>query len=105
MLEGIELFAGRSVTLERRDALPHMRVTDLSTGRAHEIPFPEPTYSAFPDANREWNATKFRYSYQSLVTPRSVFDHDMQTGEGKLLKQTEVSGGSDPIRDTSERDA
>jgi oligopeptidase B len=103
MLEGIELFAGHSVLLERRDGLPRLRVTDLMTGQSHEIPFPEPTYSAFPDANREWNATMFRYSYQSLVTPRSIFDHDMRTGEAKLMKQTEVPGGFDPSRYTSER--
>lgn len=103
MLEGIELFAGHSVLLERQGGLPRMRVTDLATGSAHEIRFPEPAYSAAPDANREWNATTFRYSYQSLVTPRSIFDHDMRTGEDRLLKRTEVPGGFDPGRYASER--
>ena len=34
-----------------------------------------------------------RYNYQSLVTPSSVFDYDMNTHKASLLKETEVPGG------------
>jgi oligopeptidase B len=44
-----------------------------------------------------------RYSYQSLVTPGSVFDYDMNTRKATLLKQTEVPGGFDKGNYKSER--
>ncbi len=47
--------------------------------------------------------SKYRYAYQSLVTPASVFEYDVATGESKLLKQLEVPGGFDRERYASER--
>jgi oligopeptidase B len=103
MLEGVELFARHYVLLEREAGLPRFRVTDLGSGASREIPFPEPTYSASPSHNVEWDAPAFRYSYQSLVTPASVYDCDLATGESTLLKRTEVPGGFDPASYASER--
>jgi oligopeptidase B len=54
--------------------------------------FDEPTYAALPRDNHEYAATSFRYAYQSLVTPPSVFDLDLITGKSTLVKQTEVQG-------------
>ena len=44
-----------------------------------------------------------RYAYQSLVTPSSVFDYDMNTRKATLMKQTEVPGGFDKANYKSER--
>jgi oligopeptidase B len=103
MLEGVEVFANHLVLLEREDGLPRFRVSDLRTGEAHRIEFPEPAYSAFPSANPEFETSLFRYNYQSLVTPSSIFDYDMDRRASKLLKQTEVLGGFDPAQYRSER--
>jgi oligopeptidase B len=103
MLEGMSFFKDHSVLYEREAGLPHGRVTDLRTGVSHRIAFPEPVYSAFPTGNAEFDTTTFRYSYQSLVTPSSVFDYDMNTRERKLLKQVEVLGGYDATVYQSER--
>jgi oligopeptidase B len=74
-----------------------------STGEWHRIDFPEPVYAVFPAQNREFQTNVFRFRYQSLVTPESVFDYDMDKKERKLLKRTEVLGGYDPARYASER--
>ncbi|MDQ3697486.1 MAG: S9 family peptidase [Gemmatimonadota bacterium] len=103
MLEGIDFFKDHYVAYERRNGLPEMTVTDLRNRAAHEIAFPEPVYSAFPSANREWDTKVLRYSYQSLVTPSSVFEYDMDTRAATLLKQTEVLGGYDKTLYASER--
>lgn len=92
MLEGLELFRDHRVLLERQDGLPRFHVTDLRTGESHDVAFPEPAYTAFPENNPEFDTTAFRYGYQSLVTPNSVFDYDLERRESKLLKQTEVPG-------------
>jgi len=102
-LEGFDLFKNHAVFVEREDALIRFVVRDFRTQKSNEIRFPEPVYSAFPSNNPEYNTTMFRYSYQSFVTPSSVFDYDMETGKSTLLKQTQVLGGYDPQQYASER--
>jgi oligopeptidase B len=103
MLEGAEFFRGHSVLLERERGLQRLRVTDLGTGAAHAIDFPEPAYAAFPSYNPEFDTHVFRYSYQSLVTPASVFDYDMDARTSILLKEQPVLGGYDRGQYVSER--
>jgi oligopeptidase B len=103
MLEGLEVFRDHYVLLERAEGLPRMRVTSLRGGGSHDIAFPEPAYSAFPGANAEFDTHVFRYTYESLVTPHSVFDYDMETRTSTLLKEQPVLGGYDRGRYHSER--
>jgi oligopeptidase B len=103
MLEGAEFFRDHSVLLEREGGLPTMRVSNLGRGDSHRIEFPEPAYSAFPGANPEFDTTVFRYTYQSLVTPSSVFDYDMEARTSTLLKEQPVLGGYDRTQYVSER--
>jgi protease II len=70
---------------------------------AGEIAFPEPAYSAHPHINRIFETTTFRYAYQSLVTPSSVYEYDVATGASTLLKQLEIPGGFDRTLYASER--
>jgi len=97
MLEDVDLFASFFVACEREDGLPRLRLWtfagDDRTVPSTEIRFPEPVYSAFPHINREFGTTRFRYSYQSLVTPSSVFEYDVAADNSELLKQVEVPGG------------
>src|SRR5262249_53878756 len=95
MLEGLDLFRGHAVVFERGHELPEIRVTDLATGDAHRLAFPEATYSAYPEANLEFDTTRFRYGYESLVTPRSVYEYDLTRRATALLKRNEVRGGYD----------
>ncbi len=53
--------------------------------------------------NREFVTDKFRYGYQSLVSPTSVYEYDVQTSQSTLLKELEVPGGFDRSRYRSER--
>ena len=100
MLEEVDLFAAFFVACEREmgySTCGCARFAGFGAGndRRREIAFPEPVYSAHPHINRIFDTTKYRYSYQSLVTPSSVYDYDVATGESTLLKQQEVPGGFD----------
>ncbi|MDR3436307.1 MAG: hypothetical protein P4L94_06750, partial [Telmatospirillum sp.] len=108
MLEEIDLFAGLFVACEREDGLPRLRLWsfDGDTSEAAmtgEIAFPEPTYSAHPHINRIFETTTYRYGYQSLVTPSSVYEYDVRSGASTLLKQLEIPGGFVRTLDASER--
>jgi len=103
MLEDVDVFARHYVLREREDGLERLRVVALADGASHHVEFPEPTYDIDQEANAEFDAGAFRFRYQSLVTPPSVYDHDMTTRALALLKRTEVLGGYDPGRYRSER--
>jgi len=103
MLEDVEVFARHYVTQERQDGLVRLRVTGLGDGAVHHIQFPEPAYDVASEANVEFATSAYRFRYQSLVTPPSVFDYDVVSHERTLLKQTEVLGGYDPAGYRTER--
>jgi oligopeptidase B len=103
MLEGTDFFKDHFVAYERRNALVELAVTDLRTNESHRVAFPEPVYTVFGSTNREWDTKLLRYSYQSFLTPSSVFDYDMDSRAATLLKQTEVLGGYDKTAYVTER--
>lgn len=103
MLEGLDCFADHYVLYERKDGLQQIKITDFKSSQSRYIEFPEPVYTAFASTNREWNTNLLRYSYQSLVTPSSVYDYEISTRKSILLKQNEVLGGYDATQYNSER--
>jgi oligopeptidase B len=103
LVENIELFRNFAVAVERSQALNRLRVFDFKSRKWSAIAFPEPLYSVFPGDTPEFTSTTYRYRYQSLVTPQSVFDYDTETGKSILRKQQEVPGGYDPSQYVSER--
>ncbi len=108
MLEDIDLFARFFVACEREDGLPRLRIWRFDgdgpeAAQTAEIGFPEPAYDTHPYVNRIFDTATFRYSYQSLVTPSSVFEYDIAAAESTLLKQLEIPGGFDRTLYASER--
>jgi oligopeptidase B len=89
-LLGVDAFADFIVVYFRRDGLTGLRVLRRDGSGEHEIAFPEPVYRVGPGANPEYQAGRFRLSYTSLVTPGSVYDCDMASGELTLLKRQPV---------------
>jgi oligopeptidase B len=113
-LEDFDLFQSFAVATRRKAGLPALEVlrfaTDSSFESPVEIAFPEPTYSAAAHVNRIFDTPFFRYSYQSLVAPPSVYEYNVgdptgavPVGQSRLLKQQEVPGGFDAARYASER--
>ena len=102
-VEGIDLFADHAVLSEWENGLQQLEVVNFKNGKRNRIAFPEPVYSAELANNHEFNTTVVRYAYDSMVTPPSVFDYDMNTGKSTLLKQTEIPGGFDRANYKAER--
>ena len=87
-LLGADAFADYTVVYFRRDGLTGLRI--LRKDGEQEVSFGEPVYQVGPGPNPEFQATRFRLSFTSLVTPGSVYDCDMATGELTLLKRQPV---------------
>ena len=107
MLEDIDLFQTFAAITTRENGLPRIRIARFAGDGAlvpgREIEFPEPVYSAHPGTNREFDTKRYRYGYQSLVTPSSVYELDIETHTSTLRKQLEVPGGFDRSLYASER--
>ena len=114
-LEDFDLFQCFAVATRRKLGLPTLEVLRFTRGQSRstppvEIAFPEPTYSAAAHVNRIFSTDVFRYSYQSLVSPPSVYEYNvaradsaLPIGQSKLLKQQQVPGGFNPAHYASER--
>ncbi|MGB9179366.1 MAG: S9 family peptidase [Pyrinomonadaceae bacterium] len=102
-LDDFDLFANHLILSEFEGGSQKLRIVDLRNNKAHTIEMPDPVYSVFGDNNPEFNTNVFRYRYQSLVTPSSIYDYDMDARQSTLRKRTEVPGGFDSANYTSER--
>ena len=103
LLEGCEPFLNFLVVTEKVQGLSRFRIQDTRTGTWKEVGFPETVYAAFPGGTPEYTSKSYRLSYQSMVTPQSIYDCEMATGKQTLLKQTKVLGGYDQTLYATER--
>jgi oligopeptidase B len=99
-LLGMAAFADFIVVYFRRDGLTGLRILHGDGSAERDIAFDEPIYRVGPGPNPEYDSSRFRLSYTSLVTPGSVYDCDMATGELTLLKRQPVlpSPSGEPYR-------
>jgi oligopeptidase B len=85
----MDAFADYLAVSFRRDGLTGLRII-RQDGTEYEVAFPEPIYTVSPGSNPEYSSSLLRLGYVSLVTPDSVYDCDMATGDLTLLKRQPV---------------
>jgi len=71
--------------------------------RIEPITFPEASYEAGLADNPEWAMDKLRVSYESMVSPASVYDYTVADQSLELLKVQEIPSGYDASLYTTER--
>ncbi|MGV4461850.1 S9 family peptidase [Ornithobacterium rhinotracheale] len=103
LLESVEEFKDFLVITERFNGLTRLVIQNRKTKEEKLVSFDDPTYVVYPSGNEEYNSQELRFVYNSMVTPPSVYDENMVTGERKLLKQQEVLGDFNKDLYTSER--
>ena len=103
LLESIEEFNRYLVITERFNGLTRLIIKNRETGQEKMLGFDEPAYVVYATGNVEYFTDNLRFGYISMVTPASVYEQNMLTGERKLLKQQEVLGDFDKNNYTSER--
>lgn len=94
LLEDIEIFNEYLVVEERSNGLNKLRIIKWADQTEYYLPFDSETYSVYTTSNVDFNTHLLRYSYQSLATPTSVIDYNMETGEKTILKEQSVLGGN-----------
>jgi oligopeptidase B len=94
-INAAEAFASHVLLHEWSEATPQLRLL-FDDGTERVLAFDEPVHSVEPGANAEFATSVVRFEYESLVTPASVYEEDVRTGERRLLKRTPVLDGFDP---------
>ena len=102
-IDSLAFFKGHLVVSERERGLNYLRILDMSSKKSHRIQTDEPDYAMSLGANPEFDTTTIRYSYQSMVTPATVYEYDLDTKARKLLKRQEVLAGYDPSQYEAKR--
>jgi oligopeptidase B len=103
LLEDVEVFRDWLVLSERKNGLIQLRVRNTAGDQDYYIDFREPAYLAYTGSNPDYGSRTLRFAYTSLVTPLSIYDHNMETKEKKLVRQEEIPGGYDASAYTTER--
>jgi len=107
-LEAVDAFASHLVLSYRESTLMRVAVARLAGAGADpgaaaaddalefdEIEVDEELFTLYASGNPEWKAPSLRLSLTSFVTPATVLDYDIATGDREVLKQQPVLGGFD----------
>ncbi|RZJ66651.1 MAG: S9 family peptidase [Flavobacterium sp.] len=93
LLEGIDIFKDYLVIEERSNGLNKIHIKPWSGEGAYYLPFEIETYTAYTTTNVDFDTNILRYGYQSMATPSSVIDFNMETKEKTVRKEQQVLGG------------
>lgn len=102
-LRGFELFKNYLAVEDESEGLTKIRLIKWSDQSESTIEFGEPAFVAGIDNNPEFDSKVIRYNYQSMTTPPSTYDYNIETREKTLLKQKEVLGGFNAANYQTER--
>ena len=92
MIYGIDAFKNHLVMSYRENGLRKLKVIEVDSKKEYDIPVDEEVYTITLGDNPEYDTDVIRYVYNSLVTPRTVYDFRISTGEKELKKRQEVPG-------------
>jgi oligopeptidase B len=95
-LTDVSLFKNFYVTEGRENGLDQVEIRDYATNTPQRLSFPEASYVAGLDDNPEYDVAKLRISYESMVSPETIFDLDLATDQRTVLKVQEIPSGYDP---------
>jgi oligopeptidase B len=103
-LTGFDLYKDFYVVEGRENGLDQIELRYYDDPeRTTPIMFPEASYTAGLSDNREYDVSKLRLAYQSMVTPSTVLDYHVGTGKLETLKTQEIPSGYDASLYTTER--
>lgn len=96
-LTNITAFTSYLAVEERVAGLDQVRLI-FPDGSERRVKFPEASYTASLETNAEPDAPELRIAYSSMVTPNTVFDYKVASGELVTRKVQAIPSGYDPSR-------
>ncbi|MBM1107391.1 S9 family peptidase [Aurantibacter crassamenti] len=94
LLEDIDIFKDYYVISERENGLNKLHIVRWDSSDNYFLPFDNETYTAATSTNVDFDTKILRYAYNSMTSPSSVIDFNMETKEKTIKKEQEVLGGN-----------
>ncbi len=93
LIQNVGAFSGHITVIGRRDGLPYTEIINRTNGEMHALDFGEAAFQANPGDNHEYASSAYRYQFESMTAPDSVYDYNMVKRERTLVKEQEIPGG------------
>lgn len=98
------LIAQRIAGLDQLRVIPSLQATPCGqANESHFIDFPEEAYSIDFGANAEYDVDTLRLTYQSMVTPTTVYDYNLHSRQLLSRKIQEIPSGYNAENYVTER--
>ncbi len=93
LIDGIDAFENHLVLHERRNGLKQIRISAADGVSAVKYAaFPEPAYHYELEDNSVYETNVLRFKYSSLITPNTIVDLRMDSGEWEVKKVDALHG-------------
>lgn len=102
-MTGVTTFRDFFVVEGREAGLDQIELHDYAGGPGKRIAFPEASYVASLGDNPEYAMDVLRIGYESMVTPGTVYDYHVATGELEVRKVQTIPSGYDASKYATER--
>ncbi|MEP2990054.1 MAG: S9 family peptidase [Parasphingorhabdus sp.] len=103
-LTDVSTFKGFYVTEGRENGLDQIEIRSYADpAKIERIVFPEASYNAGLDDNPEYDVSKLRLGYESMVTPDTIYDYHLANKNLETLKVQEIPSGYDAGEYATER--
>ncbi|MEO9892883.1 S9 family peptidase [Aurantibacter sp.] len=93
LIEDIDIFKDYYVISERENGLNKLKIIRWDGFDNYFLPFDNETYTAYTSTNVDFDTKILRYGYNSMTSPSSIIDFNMETKEKTIKKEQEVLGG------------
>ena len=93
-LTDVTTFKNFYVAEGRQEGLDQVEIRSYADpSKVERVSFPEASYNAGLDDNPEYDVTKLRIGYESMVTPDTVYDYHLADKTLETLKVQEIPSG------------
>jgi oligopeptidase B len=93
LIEDISIFKDFMVVEERSNGLNQIRIIRWDASEDFYLPLDEEVYSVGVYFNPEFDTNIIRYGYNSMTTPSSIIDFNVDTKTKEIQKEQQVLGG------------
>ena len=92
-VDAFEVSTDWLIVNERSGGLMKIRIKPWRGGSDVLIDASEPAYTMSLYQTPDIDSAKVRYSYTTMITPETIYDYDMRSGQKEVMKTEKVLGG------------
>ncbi|MFT7087397.1 MAG: oligopeptidase B [Rickettsiales bacterium] len=93
LIEDVDVSKDYLVLSEVENGLDAIKIIKRDSLESFYLPAKEEVYTSYIGSNHDYESKILRYGYQSMTTPSSIYDYDIENKTEELKKQQEVLGG------------